>query len=77
MKGLADVKFAASMSLHADELAALDEVLTKLLRNADVRALAKRPAIAGIARKVTVAKATLERQRARRAVLGAKDVRRG
>ena len=63
-----DLRLAASCSFSEAELATLDAILTTLLRGGDTRKMA---ALAqSLAKKVPVMKATIERQKQRRAALG-------
>lgn len=70
---LANTRLAASTSFSEGEVLALGEVITKLLRGADLRAMARSPELANIMRKVLSMKGTLDRQRVRRAAIVAKE----
>lgn len=61
------VRLAASTSFTAREVDLLDQILAATRRGGDVRMLAKSPEAGAIARKLQVMKASIERQRARRA----------
>lgn len=69
-RNLANTRLAASTSFSEKEIGVLDEIVMKLLRGADMRAMARSPEVASIARKVVNMKATLRRQRERRAAIG-------
>lgn len=64
------VRLAASTSFSEAEIHALDELLSKLRRGADVRQILRSPAIANVMKKVETMKQTLERQRERREAKG-------
>jgi hypothetical protein len=65
-----NLRMGASASFSEEQVFALDEVLTTLLRGGDVRAMRKSKALISIAEKLPTMKATLERQRERRAAKG-------
>lgn len=66
-KRLKNLRLGASTSFSEREIAVLDELLTKMRRQADVRGLARAPELASVARKVATMQATVERQHERRA----------
>jgi hypothetical protein len=66
----AAIRLAASTSFTAEEVDAMDEIVRLLLRGADMRQVGKSPVVAQLGRKVQVMRATLERQREKRAAAG-------
>ena len=60
-----DLRIAASCSFSESELAALDTILTTLLRGGDTRKM-RAADVQALAKKVPAMKATLERQKQRR-----------
>lgn len=69
LRPLKSMRLAASTSFSEKEIAALEELIAKLLRGADLRTVARSAEVASIARKVISMKATLRRQRERRAAI--------
>jgi hypothetical protein len=67
-RSLANLRVAASTSFTADEVHTLSAVLALLRRGGDARMLVRTPVIANVMRKVENMKATLERQKTRRAL---------
>lgn len=59
-------KLAASTSFNEQEIVALDQILTTLMRGGDTRKLTAAP-IQALARKIPAMKASIERQKAKRA----------
>lgn len=64
---LKNIRVAASASFSEEEIAALSEVLSKLLAGGDVRAMRSSKALGGLVRKLPVMKVAIERQKERRA----------
>lgn len=64
-----DVKLSASTSLTEAEVALLDAVLRGIQAGADLRIIARRPAVASLARKLPAMRAQIERNKARRVEL--------
>lgn len=62
-------RLAASTSFSEREVAVLGEIFEKLLRGVDMRRMRGAPELGALVRKVQNMKTTVERQRARRAVL--------
>lgn len=67
-RSLANLRLAASTSFTEEEIEGLDSLLSTLRRGGDARLIARSPAMVNVSRKVLNMKATLERQRARRAL---------
>lgn len=67
LRPLKSVRLAASTSFTADEVLLLDTMFSAMRRGSDVRTLYRSPVLSGIERKVLTMKATIERQRERRA----------
>lgn len=73
------VRLSASTSFNEEQIAGLDELVRLILRGADMRVFARKPIVAVLAKRVSVMKATIARQREERdrAELGAPDPHRG
>lgn len=60
-------RLAASQSFTAEEVAALDTIVSSILRGGDARHLQRTPQLAALARKAKAMKATVERAKEARA----------
>lgn len=68
---LSNLRVGASTSFNEQEIVALDQILTTLMRGGDTRRLASGP-IQALAKKVPAMKASIARQKERRDALAVK-----
>lgn len=67
-RGWKNLRVSASASFSESDVSALAQVLTALQSGADVRLMAKAPALVSVAKKIPTMKKAIERQKLRRAM---------